>query len=421
MQEMSQAVRALRAEMKAAGVYVFLGGLDSSAPVFSVDATSGRPIFTDGPYTETKEHLGGFTIIDVPDEEAARMSAAQGCSGPPWPHEVRRLQVPRQPAEARRGLLARSSSAVGRSPGHAGGLNGSAQHFVIEEVVMVRGYRWLTAADEDEIWDRLRAGHAAKPTARALGLPTGTVRAYLVRCGGIRPVPRRRAPVRLSLAGREEISRGLGSWHIVTCDRGVSGSCPVDGQSRGRRSWRPGPVPGRTSRSAGLGVGQASAGIREAATSSGAACDGGREAPTRAVVTSADRRLAEDHPPDDPEMQVSHETIYRTLFIQSRGALRRGADRSSAHRASDPTPRRGPDSRMVVAAGPGSSTSPNDQPRPSTGPSRALGGRPGLRQRMSRVATLVERSTRFVMLVATSRPARWPVRRYRRLPPAPGH
>ena len=38
MQEMSQAVKALRAEMKAAGVYVFLGGLDNSAPVFSVDA-----------------------------------------------------------------------------------------------------------------------------------------------------------------------------------------------------------------------------------------------------------------------------------------------------------------------------------------------------------------------------------------------
>ena len=43
---------------------------------------------------------------------------------------------------------------------------------------MARGYRWLSAADEDEIWTRLRAGHAAKPTARALGLSTGTVRAF---------------------------------------------------------------------------------------------------------------------------------------------------------------------------------------------------------------------------------------------------
>ena len=44
---------------------------------------------------------------------------------------------------------------------------------------MVRGYRRFTPADEDEIWARLRAGHAAKPTARALGLTTGGVRGYL--------------------------------------------------------------------------------------------------------------------------------------------------------------------------------------------------------------------------------------------------
>jgi hypothetical protein len=37
---------------------------------------------------------------------------------------------------------------------------------------MVRGYRRFSAADEDEIWARLRAGHAAKPTARALGWST---------------------------------------------------------------------------------------------------------------------------------------------------------------------------------------------------------------------------------------------------------
>jgi DNA-binding CsgD family transcriptional regulator len=52
---------------------------------------------------------------------------------------------------------------------------------------MARGYRRLTLADEEEIWERLRAGHAAKPTARALGLSTGGVRAYLVRCGGSGP------------------------------------------------------------------------------------------------------------------------------------------------------------------------------------------------------------------------------------------
>jgi hypothetical protein len=92
----SKAVKALRAEMQAAGVYVFLGGLDDSAPVFSVDASSGAPVFTDGPYAETKEHLGGFTIVDVADEEAARMWAGKAAVACGWPHEVRRFQVPRE-------------------------------------------------------------------------------------------------------------------------------------------------------------------------------------------------------------------------------------------------------------------------------------------------------------------------------------
>jgi hypothetical protein len=96
MAQRSEAVKALRAQMKSAGVYVFLGGLDDSAPVFSVDASSGAPVFTDGPYAEVKEHLGGFTIVDVADEEAARMWAGRAAAACGWPQEVRRFQVPRQ-------------------------------------------------------------------------------------------------------------------------------------------------------------------------------------------------------------------------------------------------------------------------------------------------------------------------------------
>lgn len=99
MAERSEAVKALRAEMKSAGVYVFLGGLDTSAPVFSVDASSGGPVFTDGPYAETKEHLGGFTIVDVVDEEAARIWAGKVAAACGWPQEVRTFQVPGQRPE----------------------------------------------------------------------------------------------------------------------------------------------------------------------------------------------------------------------------------------------------------------------------------------------------------------------------------
>ena len=73
---------------------------------------------------------------------------------------------------------------------------------------MARGYVRLGVAQTDAIWSRLQAGMAAKPVARELGLSEGTVRAYLVRCGGIRPVPRRRRVGRLELGEREEISRG---------------------------------------------------------------------------------------------------------------------------------------------------------------------------------------------------------------------
>jgi hypothetical protein len=88
----SKAVRALRAEMEAAGVLIFTGGLDDAAPVFSVDASSGTPLFTDGPFVETKEHLGGFAVVDVADEEAARLWAAKVAVACGWPQEVRRFQ-----------------------------------------------------------------------------------------------------------------------------------------------------------------------------------------------------------------------------------------------------------------------------------------------------------------------------------------
>ncbi|WP_433367028.1 YciI family protein [Actinoplanes sp. CA-142083] len=84
--------RALRAEMEAAGVLIFTGGLDDQAPVFSVDATSGTPLFTDGPYVESKEHLGGFAVVNVPDEETARLWAAKIAVACGWPQEVRRFR-----------------------------------------------------------------------------------------------------------------------------------------------------------------------------------------------------------------------------------------------------------------------------------------------------------------------------------------
>ncbi len=84
-------------EMEAAGVLVYAGGLEEGVEdAFSADATSGTLIFTDGPYAETVEQIGGLTIVDVPDEQAARMWAGRIAEGCGWPQEVRRFG-PRPP------------------------------------------------------------------------------------------------------------------------------------------------------------------------------------------------------------------------------------------------------------------------------------------------------------------------------------
>ena len=99
LRERGKAVRALRAEMKDAGVLVYTNGLDDDAPVFNVDASSGTPLFTDGPYVESKEHLGGFALVDVADEAEARLWAGKVAVACGWPQEVRRFQVPLQRPE----------------------------------------------------------------------------------------------------------------------------------------------------------------------------------------------------------------------------------------------------------------------------------------------------------------------------------
>jgi hypothetical protein len=83
---------ALIEEMTAAGAFVFSdGGLDASTVVCSVDASSGSPVFTDGPFAETKEHLGGFTVIDVSDDAEARYWAGRIAVAVGWPQELHRF------------------------------------------------------------------------------------------------------------------------------------------------------------------------------------------------------------------------------------------------------------------------------------------------------------------------------------------
>jgi len=99
LREASKRVSALRAEMKAAGVLIFTGGLDDEAPVFSVDPSGDTPLITDGPYAETKEQLGGFAVVDVANEEAARLWAGKVAVACGWPQEVRQFRYATSPEE----------------------------------------------------------------------------------------------------------------------------------------------------------------------------------------------------------------------------------------------------------------------------------------------------------------------------------
>jgi IS30 family transposase len=263
---------------------------------------------------------------------------------------------------------------------------------------MARGYRRLTAADEDEIWERLRTGHAAKPTARALGLSTSTVRAYLLRCGGIRPVPRKRSPGRLSLAEREEISRGLAAGLSLRTIAAGLGRAPSTVSREvtthgGQRRYRAAPADQL-----------AWARARRPQT-----CKLATHPRLRAIVGAklkqrwSPQQIAgwlKTTYPDDPEMQVSHETIYRTLFIQSRGALRKEL---TAHLRTGRVIRRPAGTRLPDGRG-GRPGILNISERPAEAADRAVPGHwEGdlvFGKRMSPMATLVERSTRFVMLVA---------------------
>jgi IS30 family transposase len=267
----------------------------------------------------------------------------------------------------------------------------------VEEVAVSRNYQWLTPETIDQIWVRLREGKAAKPTARELGLSTGTVRAYLVRCGGIRPEPRRRATARLTMTEREEISRGLAAGHslrLIAAGLGGAPStvCREVNSNGGPRRYRA----ARADRAAWTRA------IRPKG------CKLAGHPKLRAIVEQKlQRRWSPQQVagwlkltyPTRPEMQVSHETIYRTLYVQSRGALRRELAHylRTGRVLRRPKGVKLPDGRGIRR------NILHISQRPPEAEDRAVPGHwEGdliFGKHMSPIATLVERSTRFLMLV----------------------
>jgi hypothetical protein len=72
------AIDAFNEQLKADGHWVFAGGLASPSTATVVDGRDGEPVFTDGPYLESKEFVGGFWIIEAPDLDVALRLAALG-------------------------------------------------------------------------------------------------------------------------------------------------------------------------------------------------------------------------------------------------------------------------------------------------------------------------------------------------------
>jgi IS30 family transposase len=256
----------------------------------------------------------------------------------------------------------------------------------------------LSPVEVDEVWRRWRAGQAVKVLAREMRRHPSTVRDLLKRCGGVRPVPRWRWELRLSLAEREEISRGLAadlSFRAIAVGLGRSPSTvsrevmgnggragyrAVDADqvawSRARR-----PKPTKLSRLPGL-----AAMVEEKLE---------RRWSPQQIAGWLRRRF-----PSSTVMRVSHETIYRSLFVQARGDLRREL---TSYLRTRRAMRRPAGTRLPDGRGARPNTV-NISQRPAEVADRAVPGHwEGdlvFGRGMSPVATLVERATRFLLLVA---------------------
>jgi IS30 family transposase len=184
-----------------------------------------------------------------------------------------------------------------------------------------RKRRHYTAAESAEIWDRWQKGEGLKSIGRVFGKSSGSIFSHISPTGGIRPSPRRRSRLALTLAEREEISRGLvseRSLRVIACGMGRAAST----------------VSREIARNGGRGCYRAAASDRQAWRRAlrPKACKLATHPQLRGVVARLLQRnwspqqiagrLRLNHP-EDEAFWVSHETIYRSLFVQARGVLKK--------------------------------------------------------------------------------------------------
>jgi IS30 family transposase len=181
--------------------------------------------------------------------------------------------------------------------------------------------RRFSEEDKATIWDMREAGVPVKRIAKHLGRQNSSLRKFIADAGGKRPGGRERCELRLSLNEREEISRGLAagrSLRAIALDLGRAPStiCREVNANAGRTRYR---------------ALQADRSAQRTALRPKPA----KLARCRRLRRIVERKLEERWSPqqisawlaleypDRPEMYVSHETIYQSLFVQGRGALRK--------------------------------------------------------------------------------------------------
>ena len=261
---------------------------------------------------------------------------------------------------------------------------------------------YYTEEQKALMWDRWQQGESLNAIARLFDRHHSAIQGVLARTGGIRPAPRRRSRLALTSAEREEISRGLVACQSIRSIATTLGRSPSTisreiQRNGGQRHYR---------------ASKADQAAWERAKRP-KAC---KLAQSRVLARIVARKLQLEWSPhqiagwlkrtypDDENCQVSHETIYKTLFIQARGALKkellqhlrrtRAIRRSRHHSLKDEGLGQITDAISI-------------RERPASAEDRAVPGHwEGdllFGSNNSQIATLVERHTRYVMLAKVDR------------------
>ncbi len=259
--------------------------------------------------------------------------------------------------------------------------------------------REYSADERRELWDRWKRGESISEIGRALDRAPGTIHSTIRQHGGVVPLERRRSRLALTVSEREEISRGVAageSARRVAARLGRSPSTVTREIARhgGRRRYRAAEADKRAWES--VRRPQACKLARNPALSDLVAAKLGEDWSPEQIAGWLKARF-----PLDQTMRVSHETIYLTLFIQARGALQRELVAHLRRRRSIRRPR----SAKRVNRGQGQIVNAvSIRERPAEANDRAIPGHwegdllAGAAN--THIATLVERHSRFVMLVA---------------------